>query len=376
MSLLGKAFGSVARTVGRAADVLAPEGSTLDKGAQVWYNAGQKSSSPNWTWDGNGWTQVKGAYTNVSTTNPGQGGGNAGGGGGGGYSSGGGGGGGGGGYAAPKVDPAAVMSAQDLIDQANFTLSQLGGQRSIFNSNLDKTFGNYRAQLDNTFGRNKADYTQNRTNTISEQQQAKAKIDQQVRQRASALQRLLGAAGAGDSQAAYELAPYAAARTGTQMRSEINNSYGKNLQGLDQNWGRYNTDYQNNILSLEDQKAQKRSEQEQAFLNNEASARENLVKGQSAMSYAQGGNANQARAIHDAAMPIIYQILQQITNLGAQQVSPTIKDATYTAPKLDQYTVENAGAVQGIDPAVGQDINPYYQMLLKKGEEDQQNFGY
>lgn len=294
----------------------------------------------------------------------------SGGGGGGTYSSGGGGG------SAPQIDPASIMAAQDMIDKANFALSQLGGQRSVFNSNLDRTFANYRTQLDNTFNRNQADYSQNRTSTINEQQAAKAQIDQQVRQRANALQRLLGAAGAGDSQAAYELAPYAAARTGSQMRAQVNNQYGKNLQSLDQNWGRYNTDFQNNLMELNDQKENKRREQESAFAQSEASARENLAKGQSSLAYAQGGSAAQARAIQEAAMPMIYQILQRITDLGNQQVSPTIKDATYTAPTLDQYTTENAGAVQGVSPQTAQEVNPYYQYLIKKGQEDQLNYGY
>lgn len=279
------------------------------------------------------------------------------------------------GGSAPAINPADIMAAQDVINQANFALSQLGGQRNVFNSNLDNTFANYRSKLDNSFNRYKGDYEDNRKSTINEQQQAKSKIDQQVRMRANALQRLLGAAGGGDSQAAYELAPYAAARTGSQMRADINNQYGKNLQSLDQGWGRYNTDYQNNLLELSDQRENKRREQEQAFANTEAQARENLAKGQSALSYAQGGSAEQSRAIREAALPMIYQILQRITDLGAQQVSPVIKDASYTAPELAQYTTENANDVQGVDQQLAQEINPYYQLLLKKGQEDQ-SFGY
>jgi hypothetical protein len=366
--ILTAPIGRAAQIVGRTYDYATP-----GAGTSTLTNAGRSITDRNQVYtggykDGNpSFTQVQGAYTGApsgqgnGTYDPSQAPGGSGGGGG--YSSGGGGGGGG-------------RAAAPHIDQANSVLGQLPGQRNIFNSNLNDTFSKYRTKLDNQWGRDNADYTQNRTNTITEQQAAKNQIDSQVRARSAALQRLFGLAGAGDSQAAYELAPYAAARTGTQMRSQINNSYGKNLSGLDQSWGRYDADYRNNLLDLDSQKENKRREQEAAFAQREADARQNLGQGQTALSYANGGNAAQAKAIHDQTLPVILQLMQQITDLGRQQVAPTIKDASYAAPELAKYTTENAGAVQGLDQAVAQDINPYYQLLLKKGQDEQQSYGY
>lgn len=288
------------------------------------------------------------------------------GGGGSGYGSGGGG----------SIDWASIAEAQDLLSQSQNLMDRLPGQRDVFNTNLANTYRNYRTGLETDFGRNQAAYQDNRTSTINDQINAKTRIDGQVRQRANSLQRLLGAAGAGDSEAARTLAPYAAARTGTQLRNQVNQTYGKNLQGLDQSFGNYKADYDNSLVSLADEEANKKRAFESDYLQKQFEAQDNIRKANSAIDYARTGNAQSAQAIRQQSLPALFALLQQIDALGQQQITPTAQQANYNAPDLEQYTTENAGNVGGVDASVQGDVSPYYQWLLRKQEEDQNTFGY
>jgi hypothetical protein len=274
-------------------------------------------------------------------------------------------------------DPQSLIEAQDAVDQANFALSRLGTQRENALANIASSFGNYRTSLQNDFNRNQGSYNTNRTQTITDQEKAKGRIDTQVRTRGNALQRLLGSAGAGDSQAALELAPYAAARTGTQLRAQVNDQYARNLSGLDQSWSQYNTDYTNEVSSLADQENTKRNQTLADFLTQEASAKDNLSRGQAAVRYAQSGDAAAARALRNAALPQIYQLLQQIDGLGKQPVTPTVNDISYDAPQLSDYTTSNMQDVAGIDGAMADNVDPVYQNWLRRlQDEDQTFFGH
>jgi hypothetical protein len=284
--------------------------------------------------------------------------------------------GGGGRYSGGSFDPSSIAEAQDALNQANNLLGRLSGQRDTAVSNLTSSYANYRRSLENDYGRNKGDYTTNRNTTIRDNEVAKQGIDSKVRSRSNALSRLLGSSGAGDSEAAYVLAPYAAARTGTQLRSQVNQQYGKNLSGLDQSWNQYNTDYSNSLTSLADEEKNKRNQTLADFFRQEAEARDTSSKAEAALRYAQGGNATEARNIRNQALPQIYQILQQIDALGKQQVTPTQQDASYVAPDLAQYTTNNMGDVAGVDPTLADNVDPMYQWLLRKQQEDNQFFGY
>lgn len=275
-----------------------------------------------------------------------------------------------------SIDWASIAEAQDLLSQSQNLMDRLPGQRDVFNTNLANTYRNYRTGLETDFGRNQAAYQDNRTSTINDQINAKTRIDGQVRQRANSLQRLLGAAGAGDSEAARTLAPYAAARTGTQLRNQVNQTYGKNLQGLDQSFGNYKADYDNSLVSLADEEANKKRAFESDYLQKQFEAQDNIRKANSAIDYARTGNAQSAQAIRQQSLPALFALLQQIDALGQQQITPTAQQANYNAPDLEQYTTENAGNVGGVDASVQGDVSPYYQWLLRKQEEDQNTFGY
>jgi len=269
-----------------------------------------------------------------------------------------------------SYDPTAVLNANDIIAQANLALSRLGTQGQVGTDNINTTYGNYRAGLQNNYNRDQADYNQNKVTTTRQNEQTKNTIDQRVAARANGLSRYLGANGAGDSQANYLLAPYAAARTGTQQRNQVNQAYGANMQALDQSWNRYNTDYQNSLLSLADQEKQARDQLQASLLDKEVAARNQLAQGQAALNYAQTGDAAQSQAIRNASLPGLIQLLAQIDALGRIQSTPQIADPTYTAPSLKQYTIDNIKPTAYVDNVQAESVSPFYQYLFKKQQDN------
>lgn len=275
------------------------------------------------------------------------------------------------------ADPAAIAEASDLIAQSQNLIDRLGNQRNIGNDNITNTFSTARNTLTGQKSRTERDYNDSKEATIKGNQTAKARIDTQVRNRSNALQRFLGAAGGGDSQAASVLAPYAAARTGTQLRQQVNEDYSGNMRGLDTSWNDFLQDFQASWGDLDAQEKNKRNELESSILNQELSARDNLRKGQSALEYAKTGNTAQARALREQSLPLLFQILQQIDNLQKQSFNPNVKTVAYEAPELESYDTEQLGAIGGgVDPSMGSDVSPAYQYLVQKQKEDQDFFGY
>jgi hypothetical protein len=281
-----------------------------------------------------------------------------------------------GGGGGTTFDPTSVWEAQDALNQANNYMGMLDPQRQQFLSNLSSTYNNYRTNLQNQYGRSKGQYD-NSVNTANQNRvSANNQIDGKVRQRSNSLQRLLGSAGAGDSEAAAIYAPYAAARTGTQLRNQVNQQYGSTVQDLNYNWGQYQTDYDNSLKQMADEENNQRNSKLAEFLQRQYDLENQKRQAEAALSYAQGGNAAQAKALREAALPRMYQLLQEITSLGNQQITPTAKDINYTATPVDQFTVDDPGAIQGVDPAMADTTSPYYQWLLRQREDDNNFFGY
>lgn len=277
-------------------------------------------------------------------------------------------------------DPTAVASAQDLINQAQFSLDRIGTQRTIGNDNLTNSYTEARNNIAKDKALNERNYTTSKTQTQQDNERARQAIDTRTVNRSNALQRFMGAAGGGDSEAARMLAPYAAARTGTQAREQVAQTYGRNMQNLDQNWGDYNTQVTDQLTGLTKEEQQKRNELEAALLQSQYTAQDNLSKAQQSLAYAKNGDAASAAKIREAQLPQMYAILQQIDQLSKQYQNPvaTVKDLNYVAPDLANYDLKQNAAV-GADNTNAQQVDavdPTYAYLLQKSKEDQQNLGY
>lgn len=274
------------------------------------------------------------------------------------------------------ADPNAIAEANDLIAQSQNLLGRLSGQRTIGNDNITNTFGAARTGLTSDKNRVTRDYTDSKNQSTQQNEVAKARIDTQVRNRSNALQRFLGASGGGDSEASLRLAPYAAARTGTNLRQQVNDAYSGNMQSLDKSFGDYNADFDSSWADLDAQEKNKRNDLESQLLNQELGARDNLRRGQGALEYAKTGNTAAASQLRQQSLPLLFQILQQIDNLSRQEVNPNVKTAAYEAPELASYATSNLQAVNGGEAPEASDISPAYQYLLNKQKADEDYFGY
>lgn len=272
-----------------------------------------------------------------------------------------------------SVDWGSLAQAQSGYDSASSLLSRLPGLQATWKSNLDNAYGQYRNTLDTNFNRDQGAYQDQRRGTITDQQNKKFDVYGQVRNRGNSLQRLMGAGG--DSQAGLQLAPYAAARTGTKLINQVNDTYAQNLSSLDNNWNQYDTDYKRSVAELEAKKKNEEDAQAAKWIEMQQGAIQQQKQYEAMQYFAQTGDAAGARAIYAAAQPQINSLQAQADAYGKQTFANPIKDLSYNAPELKQYQTENVGNVGGIADNIQQNVNPYFQMLLKRSKEDQ-NFGY
>lgn len=282
--------------------------------------------------------------------------------------------GGGGGSAGTAQDMADEIAYwQDQMANADVQISRLGRQERTGERNIEKSFESAYDRLLGDKNRTNRDYTQKRGETIEDNVTAKSNIDTSVRNRNTAIQRLLGARGAGNSSAAQILAPYATAKTGSQQRTQVQNAFGRNLQGLDEAWGDYEADW---TESEGDLKAQRKA-QERELQSGIAETRAGLLeqKANAALQRAQAGGASysEARKARAPYLQRINQLLNRIDSLGVNPVF-TPKTAAYKAPELAQYTYDRYATPSygnGVDPGMAQNAGAYWTLLgnSKKREE-------
>lgn len=263
--------------------------------------------------------------------------------------------------AAPAVDPQAAAFYDDQLRRGQQQIDLLDPQFNVGRDNILNSYTSARNDLTGQQARATRDYTTNRGNTISDQEAAKQQIDTGVRQNTTAIQRLLGRAGSGNSSAAQVAAPFAAGRAGSQQRSQVQQQYGRNLQALDTNYG----DTQNQFTSAFgdlDRQRDTNVNQLQAKTNETRSRLlETLASLSAQKGQAQGQTYQQARS---AAQPFLSQadaLYGQAADLGRQYANPVIQAApvTYQAPTLDAYNYDRVAPASSDSPAYADQINPY-----------------
>lgn len=233
-----------------------------------------------------------------------------------------------------RIDPQLGVARSNILDQYNSAINALLGQKD----------------------RATRDYTTATDRTKQDNQQAKAKIDQNVSQQNTGIQRLLGARGAGNSSAARILAPYAAGAVGNQQRGDVQRVYGRNIQDITTKQGDFLQDWETKRGQTESDKINRLNEAEA----NAANARLNIAQQRQALN---PYNAN-------GYTSTINDLISRIDSLARVNtyVPPT---AAYKAPELTQYGYQSAAA-----PAYGDvsqqatnNVGPYWTLL---GNEDQQ----
>jgi len=247
---------------------------------------------------------------------------------------------------------AATAAANDTaINNGINTLGtqQAAGNQGILNS-YNTAFGNLLNGKTNALN----GYNNTRNQTQLDNQTAQDNIGQGVGSTNQALQRLLGSHGAGSSSAAQILAPYAAAHQGAIQSGQVQNTYDKNMSGIDQAINNYNTSYDTSQANLAKQRDQQYGTLQQGIDNSKAS-----LLGQ------------RSDAVNNQSQ--IQSLLNAAASLG---ITPafTPQAVNAAAPTLDQYnyTPNGAPTVGGATPngnsALSQSAGPFWSLL--NGQKD------
>ena len=252
----------------------------------------------------------------------------------------------------PAVNPNA-----GLISSLNGQLGQLDNQQSIGLGNIDHSYGQAGVRLDDQRNLAERNYNTGAQQNTQSYANNRSGIYNNVHSQANALQRLLGLNGAGNSSAAYEQAPYAAALQGSNQLGQAQQTFGDNQTSLDTNWQDTLRGYGHSKEDLNNQKNNQGNALRASIAQTRASLLDRLQQAQ--------GNTSQQPAIND--------LLTQITNLGQQYSNPNIaaSDINTAAPTLKNYFLNSGQAAAPVaQGGPASDVNPSFLGLLG-GQRDQ-----
>jgi hypothetical protein len=270
-----------------------------------------------------------------------------------------------------QTDSASIVGGGGGLSNAQLNAGQIGllqNQLDQLDPSLQTGLGNignsYNLQA-NRLDQQKAVGQRNYNTGVQQNDQSYANnrngIATNTRANTTALQRLLGMNGAGNSSASYELAPYAAGLQGSTQLNQAQQVYGNNRNSLDTSWGDTQRSYTNSLEDLNNQRYQ----QENGLRSSIAQSRAQILN---QMGQASGNPQQYASQVND--------LLSQITQLGQQYQNPVLRsaDVSYAAPTTSNYFLNGgqAQAAQGgqLQGGAASDLNPTFLNLLAGGQRD------
>ncbi|HJP81453.1 MAG TPA: hypothetical protein VJ841_03615 [Candidatus Saccharimonadales bacterium] len=251
------------------------------------------------------------------------------------------------GYSAPQRDLAAEAFYQSGIDQTNNLIGGLGGRENTALQSLMQSYNNTRAKQDVARADNESDYNKQSDRLIRENAQRKSQIDNNVRGNITALQRLLGARGAGSSSASQLVVPQAAAAQGTAQRADATQTFVDNKDATDTNWNRYKREWDQARLDTDADYENNQKDIRSQFAQEGINARQKLQELLTNLSAAKGGDNN---AINSAksVTNTINDLQNKIAELSQRSQSRVISanDPTYQAAATKAMSNETTSTAQ------------------------------
>lgn len=276
--------------------------------------------------------------------------------------------------AAAQQAQQAQLAAQyaDEASQLQGQMGQLDTQQQVGLGNIGNSYNQQANRLADSQGQAQRNYQlqgqQNTQNFSSARNNAMVQTNHQ----ANALQRLLGMNGAGNSSAAYEQAPYAAALAGSQLVNGAQKTYGQNQQSLDTNWQDTTKKFKNSQDDLNNQRYQQENGLRSSIDQNRASLLQQIAQANMNHDMALGSDYQTAAANQSGNRQQVNDLLSQITQLGNQYQNPILKaqDVTYQAPSLSQYNIGDIAAPQQSGAQQGtSDVSPTFLSLLSNNQK-------
>lgn len=269
--------------------------------------------------------------------------------------------------AAARADESAYWN--DQISGLQRLLGSVGTQRDQGLTRLTDTFNRAKSGIDADEQRAMRNYGNKRTETFGARESNLIQNDNFANNTFNSLQRILGAAGAGVSSAARELAPYLVSKNATSRRTGIMNTAGRNLRDIDLAEGDAKSQF---AMSRDDLSFQKNT-QEEDFLRgisqSEIDLNERLADAATKKAMAEGGDYRSAQAARSGFTNVISDRQNQLDSLFNRYRNPSLsaKAVQVQNPELAQYTVDK----QRINVNNGGPIETgaYLPFLNKRKEE-------
>jgi hypothetical protein len=301
-----------------------------------------------------------------------------------------GGGGGGGGSTAPagptpqqiQAQQAAAAQQQQqsqLAAQYGDQAAQLQYQNSLLDpqlqtglSNIGNSYNTQDQRLREDQGAAQRNYNMQGQQNTENYSSARTNAQTQTRSANSALQRLLGMNGSGNSSAAYEQAPYAAALQGSLLVNGAQKTYGQNQQSLDTNWQDTTRKFKNAKEDLDQQKYSQENGLRSSIDQSRASLLDKISQANINREMALGKDYTVAQAAQGGLTSQIHDLLSHITQLGSQYANPVMQaqNVQYTPAQLAEFGRGQIGNPQQLQASPGtSDVNPSFLSTLTNNQK-------
>jgi hypothetical protein len=272
--------------------------------------------------------------------------------------------------AAKTSDPDTAAYYNDQANQLQGQMGQLDPQLNVGLGNISSSYNLQGNRIDEQNATAKRNYDTSTAQNDQSYSQNRNGIMQNTRANATALQRLLGMNGSGNSSASYEQAPYAAALQGSTQLNSAQQTYGNNQTGLENNWQDTQRSYKNAWDDLNTQKYQQENSLRSSIAQTKASLLDKIGQAKTNAGMALGQSFATAAAARTPYQDQVNNLLSSITQLGSQYANPVLKaqDVNFATPNLSNWYL-NSGQSQAAAPqqqsgGAASDVNPTFLGLL------------
>lgn len=258
----------------------------------------------------------------------------------------------------------------DLISQLQSQTGQLDNQQNIGLGNIGNSYNLGVNRLGEQEAAGRRDIGLQKQNNTNAYSQNRTGVLSGARSGMSALQRLLGMAGAGNSSAALQAAPYAVGFESSKLLRGAQNVYGQNAQGIDIREQDFNRNIGNTREDLGRQKFQQENSLKSSIAEKRASLLDRIASATAQRDMAGGADYQTAMNNIGGMRGQVTDLLSQITALGNQYANPVLQagNVAYEAPDLGQYT---GPLTNGISQGPGQgNVDPIFNPIFNR-ERDQ-----
>lgn len=277
-----------------------------------------------------------------------------------------------------------AAAVQDAREKAN-TIGMLDNELAAIAGSLgrlDTTWNAGKTQISDAYDKGMSrlneqqsnalsNYATKRTDSKQSFQNSLTDNDNQAFNNFTALNSLLGRAGAGSSSAAQNLVPYAVSRTASKSRGTLADTYGKNMRDLTTAEDETKQSYNNSVRDLGDQKNTNLGNLENDIQGKRSTYLNQQAQLQGQKSQAQGGDWNTVKNAMSGSVQQRNDVDTALASLLDRYRNPyNVQDVTVKDPTLSNYAVDTAG-VKANDPSgTGNDTDTSANYLQKIEDEE------